>query len=262
MIKSFALSQKVGLSILSCLFIFAFVQGIFDSTSAAQQNLSNIFSLPNSQYLLGTDQFGRSMYARLGSAIRLSFLLCLLCVFSALALGVSAGIYAAWAQGWQEKVMDFIANTILALPGLVLVLLFAAIAPGSFVVLYLGIAITLWVEYYRVVKAISKSVLASSEIEASRQLGFNWFYIIKRHLWPNLQEQIFTLASFGAATAILTMASVGFVYVGLKPPTAELGLMIVELFPYYADAPWVLLQPLVVLFLLILGFNLLAGKLK
>lgn len=56
------------------------------------------------------------------------------------------------------------------------------------------------------------------------------------------------------------MASVGFVYVGLKPPSPELGLMIVELFPYYHEAPWLLAQPISTLFVLVLGFHLLSAK--
>jgi peptide/nickel transport system permease protein len=71
---------------------------------------------------------------------------------------------------------------------------------------------------------------------------------------------VFTLAAFGGANAILTMASLGFVYVGIQPPLAELGLMTVELFPYYSEAPWVLAQPLIVIALMVFAFHLLAGK--
>ncbi|MGR5542882.1 ABC transporter permease, partial [Vibrio campbellii] len=68
-----------------------------------------------------------------------------------------------------------------------------------------------------------------------------------------------TLACFGAGNSVLALASIGFVYVGLKPPHAELGLMMVELFPYYSDAAWVLLQPLFAVVLLVLSFHLIAG---
>jgi peptide/nickel transport system permease protein len=136
----------------------------------------------------------------------------------------------------------------------------AAIAPGNFWTLYVGIALVLWVEYFRVVRAATQTLAASPQVQASRLLGFGRWYIIRRHLWPELAPQVMTLAAFGAATAILAVSSLGFVSIGLKPPTAELGLMMTELFPYYQEAPWALAQPVIVLFLLVLSFQLLAGS--
>ncbi|WP_235263725.1 ABC transporter permease subunit [Nitrincola sp. A-D6] len=83
-----------------------------------------------------------------------------------------------------EKLLNFLANTLLALPGLVLVLLLAAIAPGSFIVLYLAISLVLWIEYYRVIRAQTQVVIHSPQLEASRQLGFGRWYLFRRHIWP------------------------------------------------------------------------------
>jgi len=148
---------------------------------------------------------------------------------------------------------------VLALPGLILILLFAALAPGSLLMLYVAISLVLWVEYYRVVRAVTRTVVGSTQMQASRMLGFGTWYCFRRHIWPALVTPVLTLAAFGAANSILALAAVGFVSVGLRPPTAELGLMMVELFPYYSDAPWVLAQPVIAVFLLIFAFNLLAG---
>jgi peptide/nickel transport system permease protein len=151
-------------------------------------------------------------------------------------------------------------NILLALPGLVVVLLFAAIVPGSFWILYLAISLVQWVEYFRVVRAITQNVIQSPARQSSEMMGFSRWYQFKRHIWPAIAPSVFTLAAFGGANAILTMASLGFVYVGIQPPLAELGLMTVELFPFYSDAPWLLAQPLVVIALMVFGFHLLAGK--
>lgn len=69
-----------------------------------------------------------------------------------------------------------------------------------------------------------------------------------------------TLSAFASGNAVLALATLGFVNVGLKPPTAELGLMMTELFPYYYEAPLLLFLPIICVFLLVLGFGLLAGK--
>ncbi len=150
----------------------------------------------------------------------------------------------------------------MALPGLLLVLLFAALSPGSFWTLYLGISLVMWVEFFRVIRSISSTMANSSEIQASRLMGMGWFYSFKRHLLPRLLPMIATLSAFSLGNAILALATLGFVSVGLRPPTAELGLMMTELFPYYYEAPLIFLQPVVAVFLMVLSLQLLSRKIK
>ncbi|RAU18270.1 ABC transporter permease [Nitrincola tibetensis] len=255
-------SQWVGAAMILSLLIFALLEAWLHSGHYAKQNLANYLMMPNVQEWLGTDQFGRSMMARMGSAIRLSFLLSFFCVLTSVLLGSFLGVMAGWYGGWIDRVLNWVVNILMALPGLILVLLLAAILPGSFLMLYFAISLVLWLEYYRVVRALTQVAVSSPQMEASRQLGFGRFYLFKRHIWPSLQSSVLTLAAFGAANSILALASLGFIYVGLQPPVAELGLMVVELLPYFDEAPWILMQPLVAIFMLVLGFNLLAGKAK
>jgi len=253
------LNQQLGLAILLSLAAAALLTACFSPYSIAEQNLSQRLLAPSATHWLGTDHFGRDMLTRLASAIGLSFSLSLLCMFTSSLLGVALGVSAAWSGGRVERLLDVLVNILLALPGLVLVLLLAAIAPGSFAALYLAISLVQWVEYYRVTRAITRNIINSPEHQSSVMMGFGKWYQFKRHIWPTLAPSVFTMAAFGGANAILMMASLGFVAVGIQPPMAELGLMSVELFPYYVDAPWVLAQPLLVVALLVLGFHLLAG---
>ncbi|TWH76620.1 peptide/nickel transport system permease protein [Azomonas agilis] len=252
-------SQKIGAGLLLLLLAFALLEALLHGTAPYLQRLDQAFALPSLQEPLGTDQFGRSMLARMGAALRLSLILSLICVLTSATLGILLGVVAGWWQGWADRLLSFILNMLLALPGLVLILLFAGLAPGSLLMLYLAISLVLWVEYFRVVRAITRTQIQSSAMQASHMLGFGRWYCFRRHIWPALVSPVFTLAAFGAANAILALAALGFVSVGVRPPTAELGLMMVELFPYYSDAPWVLAQPVLAVFLLVLSLNLLAG---
>ncbi|WOT06471.1 ABC transporter permease [Shewanella youngdeokensis] len=252
--------QWLGAAILLMLVVTAWLVPLLGYDQPNAQNLQHSFAGISAKFPLGSDQFGRDMLARLAAAVRLSLGLSLLCVVTAAILGVSLGVMAAWGSQTVDSIINFVANTVMSLPGLVLVLLVAGLSPGSFVMLYVGIALTLWVEYFRVVRASVKPLINSLEIQSSMMLGFGRWYIFRRHIWPAIAGNVMTMAVFGAATSILMMAATGFVYAGLKPPTAELGLMIVELFPYFAQATWVLIQPLVVMLLMVLGFNLLAGQ--
>lgn len=260
MTRTMTRSQRAGLSVLLGLLVFSFMGMVFSPYSISQQDLNAVLDPPSMVHWLGTDHFGRSMFTRMAHAVGLSFALGVLCVVTSSLLGTALGVWAVWGGKKVDYALGVVVNILLALPGLVVVLLFAAIVPGSFWILYLAISLVQWVEYFRVVRAITQNVIESPARQSSHMMGFGRWYQFKRHIWPAIAPSVFTLAAFGGANAILTMASLGFVYVGIQPPLAELGLMTVELFPFYSDAPWLLAQPLVVIALMVFGFHLLAGK--
>lgn len=228
----------------------------------ARQTLSRFLEAPSLAHPLGLDHLGRSMLARLADASRLSLSMAALSVLSAAIPGTLLGLLAAWHGGWLERLLTALADAVLALPGLLLVLLLAAFAPGQFWPLYIGISLALWVEYYRVVRAAAAILLASPQVEASQLLGFGKLYIVRRHLMPELLPRLLTLMRFGYAGAVLAMAALGFIGVGLQPPTAELGVMMIELLPYYSEAPWLIAAPILILFFTLLGMILLGSERK
>lgn len=254
-----SLSQKIGFSLLLVLVLYSAGATFLQAGDSASQNLSHILSAPDGQFWLGTDHYGRNMWLRLAEALQLSLMMAVLCVLTASITGVTLGVLAATRGHTLDRLLDFVVTLILALPGLVLVLIFAAIAPGSFLVLYIAIALIQWIEYFRVTRAIVQRLAVSPAVQSSKLMGFDNWYLFKRHYWPVIAPQLFPLAAFGAANAVLMMASLGFVSVGIQPPTAELGQMIVELFPYYSEAPWLLAQPLIVLAMFVLACHL-CGK--
>ncbi|MGK0545989.1 ABC transporter permease [Halomonas cupida] len=253
-------SRMLGLCLLVGLMLFGWGVPLLGGADPYAQDLMHTLDAPGALHPLGTDHLGRSLLARTAEAVRLSLGLAFLSVASAVTIGLVLGVAAGWRRGWGDRLLGALADCVLALPGLLLVLMLAAIAPGSFWTLYLGISLVLWVEVFRLVRSVTQGLMASPQVQASRLLGFGRVYLFRRHLWPALRPQVMTLAAFGAATAILAVSSLGFVSIGLRPPTAELGLMMTELFPYYQEAPWALAQPVLALFLMVLGFILLAGE--
>lgn len=221
----------------------------------AQQDLSRFLEAPSLGEPLGRDEFGRSVLSRLAHATRLSLALAALSVATALLLGTLTGLLAAWRGGWVDAVLRGLSEAFVALPALLIVLLFAALAAGGSIwTLYVGLALAQWVEYFRVVRARSARVLGTPAVEASGLLRLGPVHVVRRHVWPELRGTLATLASLGMVTAILAMSTLGFVKVGLQPPRTELGLMVTEAFPHYDSAPWMALGPVAVLFLLTAAF--------
>lgn len=261
-IKGLQPLQKFGLILLIALLGFAYLQPLYYPMDKDAQDLSAVLQSASASHWFGTDHFGRDMLARVASAVRLSFSLILLSVFCALFFGVLLGVLSGYHGGWIDRICNFFCNMVMALPGLLFVLLFASIAPGTFWSLYLGISLVLWVEFFRMVRAMTQTLANSPELESSRLMGMDFFYCFRRHLLPKILPVVATLSAFAAGNAVLALATLGFVNVGLRPPTAELGLMMTELFPYYYQAPFVFIQPIVAVFMMVLGLQLLSGKVE
>lgn len=151
-------TQKIGAILLILLLMFAFLQPIYYPMDGNLQNLSAMLQPSSNQHWFGTDHFGRDMLARVASAIRLSFSLIILSVAFALFFGVLLGVLSGYFGGWIDRLCTFLCDIIMALPGLLFVLLFASIAPNTFWSLYLGISLVLWVEFFRMVRAMTQTL--------------------------------------------------------------------------------------------------------
>lgn len=248
--------QRTGLVLIGLLALWALLGPWLVGASPIEQNLRNQLATPGAAHWLGTDVLGRSWLARLAHATQLSLGMALLAALSAAVPGTLLGVLAAWRGGRTERVLLMLADAVLAIPGLLLVLLIAALAPGQLWALYVGMATALWVEYFRVCRAMARPVLAGDAVQASRLLGFGRAYVLRRHLLPALAPTLGTLLAFTTAQAVLALAALGFVGVGAQAPTAELGLMITEAMPYYEEAPWLIAAPTAVLLWLVAAMML------
>lgn len=251
-------SRMAGIAILATLILVALLP-LALSPDSRVQDLSRVLAAPDARHWLGTDQLGRDVAARVSAGIRLTCGLALLSVLTTAVIGSAAGLVAAVYGGWLDRAISLLADALLSIPVLLMILLFVAFAPGHLLPIYMALALSLWVEYFRLVRATALRVMASPHVEASKVLGFNAWYIMRRHLWPEVAPYVASLMVMGTATAVLALAAVGFVGTGLRPPTAELGLLMSESFAFWRDAPWLLASPVVALVASVLGLALLTG---
>jgi peptide/nickel transport system permease protein len=252
-------SRRLAVAILAGVAVFAAIGPAVVGADPAAQNLRAALAPPSAAELLGTDQLGRSVLARMAQAAQVSLVLVLLSVSSAAVPGVALGVLAAWWGGWPDRLLSALADMVLAIPGLLLIVLLISFRPGEFWLIYVGISLTLWVEYFRVVRATARQVLTGPQVQASRLLGFGVIYIVRRHVLPELAPVLLALVTFASATSVLAVASLGYINIGLRQPTAELGQMMAEYLPYYQVAPWLLVWPVALLTLTVLGLGLLTA---
>lgn len=250
----------IGAALVAAVLVFALIGPLLVPGDPYAQSLLNALSGPGPDAPLGYDHLGRSIFHRLAYALCLSPAIAIAAVLTAGLAGLVLGTLAAARGGWIEAALTMLADALLALPGLLLVLIVLAIVPGTALGFWAGLSLVLWVEFFRLTRAATRETLASPAVQASRLLGFGPVYLFRTHVWPEIAPMMLTATSFGTATAIMAIAALGFVHVGMRAPTPELGLMMVELLPYWREAPLALLSPVVATFVLLLGLTLLAGS--
>lgn len=249
-----------GAALVAAVLGFALIGPLLLPGDPFAQSLLKALSGPEPAAPLGYDHLGRSIFHRLAHALRLSPAIAVSAVLTAGAAGLILGTLAAARSGWIERMLVILADALLALPGLLLVLIVLAMVPGTALGFWAGLSLVLWVEFFRLTRAATRDTLASPAVQASRLLGFGPVYLFRTHIWPEIAPMMLTAAAFGTATAIMAIAALGFVHVGMRAPTPELGLMMVELLPYWREAPLALLSPVMATFALLLGLTLLAGS--
>jgi peptide/nickel transport system permease protein len=252
--------RTVGLALLACVAVFAFAGPTLIAADPLRQDLRAVLLPPGGAHWLGTDHLGRSMLARLAHAARLSLSLGALTVLAAALPGTALGLLAAWRGGWTDRMLSALCDGLMALPGLLLVMILATLSPGETWPLFLGLALVLWVENFRVVRTVARGRLTAPDVEAARLFGFGPVHIVRRHLLPDLLPMLVTLAAFGLATVVVAVSTLSFVGIGLRPPTPELGSMMTELLPHHAEAPLQVLMPAALLCLTVLGLHLAAAR--
>ncbi len=226
--------------------------------SPTKQHADAIRLPPSTMHVLGTDRLGRDLLSRIIYGARDILLLAGSGTVLAVLLGTCIGVSVTYLGGWLEELVFRIFDGLLALPALLLaLLLLGAVGPSrSGVLLVIVVVYTPIVA--RVVRSVVLSLKARGFIEAARMRGERLGYILWRELLPLVAPTLAVEAALRFSYAIFLVASLGFLGVGVQPPSPDWGLMVLEARNEFALAPWSLYVPAVAIALLVIGVNLMA----
>jgi peptide/nickel transport system permease protein len=201
-------------------------------------NLDNALLAPSLDHPMGTDEYGRDVLARFLVGMRISLALGVASVVVAAAVGLVLGAVSGFLGGVPDQLIGRGQDAVLAFPALVMGMGVAlAIGPGA---LAAGLAVTItgipW--YARVVRSEVLSLKTREFVEAERALGASRRHILMNHIMPSMVGGVAVQASLGIAYAVLAIAGLGFLGLGVQPPTPEWGAMITEGRQYLASGQW------------------------
>jgi dipeptide transport system permease protein len=211
---------------------------------------------------LGTDELGRCLASRLLHGGRISLLIGAASVLGALLPGVVLGLVAAFNAGWLSAVIMRVMDILLALPGLLLAIAVISILGPGLVNTAIAIAVGALPGYVRLTRAAALSELAKDYVTASRVAGAGTLRLMFDTVLPNCLGPLIINATLGFSSAILETAALGFLGLGVQPPTPEWGSMLRAARDYIERAPWVVTLPGLTLLCTVLAINLMGDGLR
>ncbi len=219
-----------------------------------------MFASPSADYPMGADDLGRSVFARLVFALRISFALATISALLAATLGTLLGLVAGYTGGLLDEIFMRITDMLFAFPTLLLAILIAAVlGPGIS-----GVVITIVVAtvpvFSRVARGPTLSVRASEYAVASRVIGASPARTLFRHVLPNVTTPLLVQLAFTLSAALVAEGALSFLGLGVQPPTPSLGSLLSNGKTYMEIAPWTMLFPGLTLAAAILAINLLGDE--
>ena len=217
---------------------------------------------PSAQYLLGADWLGRDVLSRVLWGARDVIALPLLTSIFSVVFGTCIGLLIGFYGGWLDELVSRVLDTLLAIPALVLAMvMLGTIGPSQ-----IGIVIVIVVLYTpivaRVVRSVTLNIRTYGFIEAARLRGESTVYILFREILPGVLPALAVEGALRFSYAIFLTASLGFLGLGVPPPSPDWGRMVNEARSSFSQAPWALWAPAGAIALLIIGVNLLSDGLR
>ena len=218
---------------------------------------------PNADYLLGTDSIGRDVLSRLIYGARISLYVGLGSVLVGITISFIVGVSLSYAGGIVDMVAQRVVDALMSLPGLLIALAIMAVVTASMNTVILAIVIGMIAPVIRTVRSQVLSLKELDYVTAARAIGAKPQRIVLRHIVPNCFATYLVLATYYLGFAIIIEASLSFLGVGTPPDQPSWGGMLVEASQAHVRAgPWLAIFPGLVLFVVVMGFNLLGDALR
>ncbi|NDW47886.1 ABC transporter permease [Ruegeria sp. PrR005] len=257
--------SMIGAGMVAVVLFFTLFGGLlapFPEHVAGGVDTANRFDAPSLAHPFGTNELGQDVLSLVMAGTTVSVLAGFGVVLIGSAIGTLVGAIAGFVGGWTDEILMRLTDLTLTIPGLILAMAVAAALGPGFANMVIAISLSWWPGYARLVRG---EVLAAREevyVTAARAIGAGPGRILFRHILPNVLSPIIVKMSLDMGFAILTVAALGFIGIGVRTPTPEWGTLLSLSRSYMPDYWWTAMAPGMAMFLAVFGFNLLGDGLR
>ncbi|WP_313756039.1 ABC transporter permease [Tissierella sp.] len=254
----------LGLTIIIILILLAaFADIIADYEEVAiKMNTAVRLQGPSKDHILGTDELGRDIFARMIHGARVSLKVGIIAVGIAIIIGGTLGAIAGFYGGKLDNIIMRIMDIFLAVPSILLAIAIVSALGTSMINLMIAVGISSIPNYARIVRASVLSIKDQEFIEAAKAIGAKDTRIILKHILPNSMAPVIVQGTLGVAGAILSTAGLSFIGLGIQKPAPEWGAMLSSGRPFLREAWHVTTFPGIAIMITILSLNLLGDGLR
>lgn len=217
---------------------------------------------PSAAHLMGTDVLGRDMFSRILYGGRTSMLLALLATLASMFVGLVIGVLAGYFGGIWDECLTVLTNIFQGLPGTSMMVAIAGIMGPSFESLMIGLVLTSWTGFSRIVRTEILKYREECFVEGLRALGAGHFRIVVMHVLPNMLGNTVVLLTTRVGRAILSISSLSYLGLGIQPPTPDWSVMLSDAKSRFRSAPHLLIFPGLVIVLVLFSIQLIGDFLR
>jgi peptide/nickel transport system permease protein len=227
-----------------------------------EMDFGSLLSGMSAAHWLGSDQLGRDAFSRLIQGSQVALAVSVGSIAFAVAIGVPLGLVCVYFRGWLDDLLMRAMDALTVFPSLLIAVALAATLGASLttVILAIGLANIPWIA--RIVRSQGLSVREQDYVAAAIAGGVGHTRVILRHILPNTLAPVIVQATLGMGYAVLVEAALGFIGVGVQPPTPTWGNMLQQAFPLLERQPLLSITPGLAIFLLVLAFNFIGDSLR
>ena len=251
-----------SLVIVTALVLCAVLAPVMSPYDPMEQRMTATFAPPQPSFMAGTDNLGRDLLSRIIWGAQVSLAVGVLAVGIGGSIGGFLGLLSGYFGGKLDMVMQRFVDALLAFPNLILAMVIVIVLEPTLMNVVITVAIVLVSPTVRVIRSATIGAKANEYVQAARAIGASDLRILLRHAAPNCMAPFIVLTTAQISTAILAEASLGFLGLGIRPPTPTWGSMLSEGRQYVQIAPWMAIYPGIAVSLAVYGFNLLGDTLR
>ena len=255
----------IGVAALAVIILFALLAiaaPVFAPYDPQAQDYNQLLHEPSLEHPFGTDRIGRDLLSRVIYGTRISFLVGVVAVGVALVIGTPLGLMAGYFRGGADELIMRILDAFIAFPGVIFALAIIAVLGSSLTNVMLAIGITSVPLFARITRSQVLSLRERDYVLAAISSGASDFRVMLRHILPNATSPLIVQATLGLGFAVLAEAGLGYLGVGVQPPTPTWGSDLNQGSSLLERAPWLSIAPGMAIFVLVLAFNLLGDALR